>query len=368
MKPAENVRAAEVVVPCAELEPTLAFFTERLGFRVESIMPADDPSIAVVSGHGLRLRFERGASGPAGTLRLACDDPEALGDGARVLVAPNGLRIELAPAAPPLVLPPVQPAFVLARANDATWVRGRAGMRYRDLIPGRLGGRYVASHICITDGGPVSDYVHFHRVCFQLIYCHRGWVRVVYEDQGAPFLMQAGDCVLQPPEIRHRVLASSPGLEVIEVTCPAVHETCADHELVLPTPHARPERRFGSQRFVRHEAERARWQAWRLAGFECRDLGIAEATDGLASACVARPVATTRASAPAEHDSELHFVFVLQGSAKLDYGGRIEPLGAGDSVVIPAGHRHAFAACSEDLELLAVSSPSADQGTRSSTS
>ena len=46
-------------------------------------------------------------------------------------------------------------------------------MRYRDLIP-RLGGRFIASHILIDQGGPVSDYVHFHSVRFQMIYCHNG--------------------------------------------------------------------------------------------------------------------------------------------------------------------------------------------------
>ena len=107
-------------------------------------------------------------------------------------------------------------------------------MLYRDLIPGRLGGRYIASHITIPEGGPVADWVHYHRVAFQMIYVRRGWVRVVYEDQGEPFVMHAGDLVLQPPEIRHRVLESSPGLEVIEIGCPALHETLADHELELP--------------------------------------------------------------------------------------------------------------------------------------
>ena len=53
-------------------------------------------------------------------------------------------------------------------------------------------------------GGPVPDWVHFHKVRFQLIYCWHGWVRVVYEDQGDPFVLQAGDCVIQPPQIRHR--------------------------------------------------------------------------------------------------------------------------------------------------------------------
>ena len=93
-------------------------------------------------------------------------------------------------------------------------------MLYRDLIPGRLGGRYIASHISIPEGGPVADWVHFHRIALQMIYVRRGWVRVVYEDQGEPFVMREGDLVLQPPEIRHRVLESSAGLEVVEISAP----------------------------------------------------------------------------------------------------------------------------------------------------
>ena len=40
----------------------------------------------------------------------------------------------------------------------------------------------------------------FSQVGFQLIFCYRGWVEVVYEDQGAPFVLHAGDCVIQGPE------------------------------------------------------------------------------------------------------------------------------------------------------------------------
>ncbi len=71
-----------------------------------------------------------------------------------------------------------------ALADQAPWVIGRAGMQYRDLIPTRLGGAIIASHIRIPDGGPVPDMVHFHKVGFQLIFCVKGWVDVVYEDQG----------------------------------------------------------------------------------------------------------------------------------------------------------------------------------------
>ena len=44
----------------------------------------------------------------------------------------------------------------------------------------------------MSQGGPVADWVHFHRVALQLIYVRCGWVRVVYEDQGEPFVMQPG--------------------------------------------------------------------------------------------------------------------------------------------------------------------------------
>ena len=108
-------------------------------------------------------------------------------------------------------------------------------MVYRDLLPEREGGRFIASHITIADGGPVPDYVHHHDIRFQVIHCVRGWVRVVYEDQGEPFTMHAGDTVLQPPHIRHRVLESSPGLEVFEVTAPAEHPTFVEHDITLPT-------------------------------------------------------------------------------------------------------------------------------------
>jgi quercetin dioxygenase-like cupin family protein len=350
----DRVRAAQVVLPCAELDPTLEFFTDRLGFRVEAIYPADDPSVAVVSGHGARIQLERGAKGDPGVVRLLCTDA----DGTRVLTAPNGTRVELVDADPPLVVPPVEPSFVVSEnAAASTWGTGRAGMRYRDLIPGRLGGSFIASHIRIPDGGPVPDYVHFHKIRFQMIYCYKGWVRVVYEDQGPPFVLEAGDCVLQPPRIRHRVLECSPGMEVIEIGCPANHETFADHDLDLPTSTRNPGRDFGGQRFVRHQAAAAKWVPFRLDGFECRDVGIGAATDGLAGVRVARLL-----SSPSpkrwRHDAEFLFSFVLQGSLTLESEGRdASRLDAGSAFVVPAATPLSLADCSKDLELLEVALP-----------
>ena len=197
-------------------------------------------------------------------------------------------------------------------------------MRYRDLIPGRFGGRYIASLIEIPDGGEVPDYVHFHDVRFQMIFCAAGWVRVVYEDQGEPFMLEAGDCVLQPPGIRHRVLEASPGLEVIEVSAPAEHVTHRDHDLVLPNGVAPASRRYRGQRFVRHVAADAELGAWRGGPLRCRDTGIADATDGAARVrvVVAGDARADAAADPAwtNDDAELLLLVVLAGAATL--GGR----------------------------------------------
>lgn len=185
---------------------------------------------------------------------------------------------------------------------------GRAGMEYRDLIPDRLAGLLIASHIRIVNGGEVPDYVHYHKLFFQMIYCRGGWVRVVYEDQGPPFTMNSGDCVLQPPEIRHRVLEASDGAEVIEVSSPAVHETWVDHEMLLPTATVNSDREFGGQRFMRHVAADAIWIEHE--GIQYRDTGIAGATKGRADARVMRLSAATEFSLDPGHTT---FVFVLDG-------------------------------------------------------
>jgi quercetin dioxygenase-like cupin family protein len=355
-----QIEAGEIVLPCAELDDTLRFFTASLGFRIDAVFPADAPAVASISGYGLRVRLQVGANAPPGTLRLECREPDDFAAGERVLVAPNGTRIELVDADPSLVLPPQQQTFVVHRlADDGNWGVGRAGMLYRDLIPDRQGGRFIASHIRIPDGGPVPDYVHFHKIRWQMIYCYKGWVRVVYQDQGEPLVMQAGDCVLQPPQIRHRVLECSPGLEVVEIGSPAEHMTCVDHDLELPTAVVDPQRDFGGQRFVHHVAAAAQWRAWRLPGFEARDLGIANATGGLAGVRVARAARAADAPTPVAHAGEFMFLFVLEGELFLHTDGQGQQrLTAGDACVIPAGLQYAIAAGVENTQLLDVTLPS----------
>ena len=232
----KNIQTAEMLLTCNNLNETLQFFIDKLGFKMESIAPAEKPSLAVISGYGIRIRLEPGNNPDPGSINLLCSEPASVADGKIKLTAPNGTIVNLIEANPSLNIKKVKQTFLLTKMKTSDqWSEGRAGMWYRDLIPDRQGGYAVASHIRILDGGPVPDYVHYHKILFQMIYCYKGWARLVYEDQGEPFVIEPGDCVLQPPQIRHQVFESSPGMEVIELTCPADHETCVDHEIKLPT-------------------------------------------------------------------------------------------------------------------------------------
>lgn len=353
-----GVRSAQVLMSCDTLEPSLSFFVQRLGFRIDAIFPADDPATAMISGHGLQIRLVRGATGGATTLYLLCDDPAAAAGGQTTLIAPNGACIHLVAADPAMKVPPTRQALVLTRAEaDEQWGVGRAGMRYRDLLPKRHGGAFIASHIRILEGGPVPDYVHFHKIRFQTIFCRKGWVRVVYEGQGEPFVMQAGDCVLQPPQIRHRVLESSAGAEVVEIGAPAEHITMADHAMALPTLERYPQRDFGGQHFVRHVASEALWSPWRMDGFEMRDTGIGEATAGLAGVRVLRPTTGSGGTDNQQHDTEFCFYFVLDGQVTVNVAGKHFLLGADDSITITDTMAYRFTDASPDLNLLEVTLP-----------
>ena len=355
-----HIQSAQIIIPCSRFDETFAVLTEQLGFRVDVIFPADAPTTAVVSGFGVALRLEssaRPSAHPPVVLRLVTDQP-------RPAISLSDLAVEWVRGDMPAAIPEGRQEFIVTRMNAVdAWVTGRAGMQYRDLIPGRHGGCFIASHIRIPAGGPVPDYVHFHNIRFQMIFCKTGWVRVVYEDQGAPFVLGAGDCVLQPPGIRHRVLDSSAGLEVIELGCPAIHETHADHEMSLPTSQTRPLREFTGQRFVRHVAANAMWTPWPwlgcdTTGFVARDTGIGAATKGLAAARIVRADAnmTTPVSS---HAGKFLFLFVLRGVLQLvsaEHGDHT--LQSDDSVTIPAGAEVSLHVVSQ-VEFLGVALPAA---------
>lgn len=344
----QNIRA-EVLLGTSDLAGDQVFF-EALGLRMEEIFPADDPAEAVFAGLGTRLRLVRGAA--PGGLRLRADDPVLLGQARQV--SPGGTVVEIAPLDPPVEVPVPTSEFIVRRLSDgAPWVVGRAGMQYRDLVPGRLGGSIIASHIRIPGGGPVPDMVHYHSVGFQLIFCTKGWVDLVYEDQGPPFRLTPGACVIQPPEIRHRVLHSGDDLEVIEIGVPAEHLTTIDHAMDLPTGRYDPDRRWDGQRFVRAEPDGAVWAPAQVPGFEARDTGIAANTGGVADVRVLRP---SGAAGGFRHDRGIFFTFVLSGSMVLEAGAR-QALDAGDAFVLPAGQEARYADATGDVQLLQVSLP-----------
>ena len=337
----------ETIIETEEFAAELAWWTDAGGLRLDAIWPADDPQVARLSGRGLTLRLERGPGAPV-RLRVDAGAPG---------ISPAGHRIETGPPVPPRAMPQVQTGFGLRRLTDgAPWVIGRARMHYRDLVPDRLGGAIVASHIRIPDGGPVPDMVHFHAVGFQLIHCHRGWVDLVYEDQGPPFRLRAGESVTQPPGIRHRVLEASPAIEVVEIGVPAVHVTTIDHAMTLPNTAApEPGRTWDGQRFV-HDVPRA--DGWRPAarpGLIARDTGIAAATGGVAGVRLLR----RGADAPAPHaeTAEIHFTFVKAGALALEIAGRRHRAEASDAFVLPPGTPVLYDEATADLELLEVTLP-----------
>lgn len=347
---------AEILLPTTDLRGDLPFFTKTLGMRLDTIFPADNPAVAVISGHGLRLRLDSGAATAPGLIRLLSDDWASVAGGETRLTSPGGTTVELDELNPPVVTPKTEHAFVVRRlADQAPWVIGRAGMMYRDLVPTRLGGAMIASHIRVPDG-KVPDMVHFHKVGFQLIFCIKGWVDVLYEDQGGIRRIHAGDCFIQPPTIRHRVLESGDGIEVIEIGVPAEHITEIDHEMTLPTPDFRPDREWDGQRFVHNIGATGTFAPFRIPGFEARDTTINANTKGVASVMVARPTGTP---APwTKHEGDILFTFVMSGEMTLEGEGK-DPyrLSPGDAFVIPPGMATRYSAPSSDLQLLEVSLP-----------
>ncbi|MGI9610927.1 MAG: cupin domain-containing protein [Acidimicrobiia bacterium] len=341
--------SSQVVVPCDELQSTVDWFLANTGFRMVLIRPADDPSIAVLDGYGISIRLDREAADGPSSLLLAVDELPS----DRVVTAPNGTVIQFVLSDPPFDLPPNRSEFVSSRSADADFSTGRAGMTYRDLIPARQGGRFIASHIRIPEGGPVPDYVHHHHIRFQMIFCHQGWADLVYEDQGPQFRFEAGDCVLQPPHIRHRVLATSDAFEVVEIGCPAEHDTLRDNEMTLPTSSIDRDRDFGGQRFVWHRAASAVADPWHSPGFDFINFGIDQATDGLAT------VGIVRAGEEAEigsfsNDSEFLFWFVRAGAATLTRNGEDSPIGPRDAITFAPDETYSLTDVSPDLELLEV--------------
>ncbi len=101
----------------------------------------------------------------------------------------------------------------------------RPFFEYRDLgIREATHGAFGAHVIRAVPGRHAEPKWHTHDLAFQMVYILKGWVRFEYEDIGAVEL-RPGDCVHQAPRVRHRELAHSDDLELIEITGPAEFAT-----------------------------------------------------------------------------------------------------------------------------------------------
>lgn len=335
MAPPAADRSAGVVIACSDPASVIDFLTETVGFRVESIFPADAPRYCTLIGFGCRLHLEPGTPSPH-VVRIESDE-----EAGRILHGPSDVSVQFVAREHPLVLPELTSSFSLTHDDSPeAWHTGRAGMQYRDLVPDRQGGAVIASHIRIPEAGPVPDYVHFHDIGFQLIFCRRGSVTVVYEDQGDPILLTAGDCVTQPPRIRHRVLDSSDGLEVIEIGYPAEHITRADPSTHLPTATIDPTRTWDGQVFVHHRRDTS-LPTLDSGSVRITDTGIGHGTKGLADVEVIELDSTTWTS-PVSGEREFVLLVVLDGSAHVHIDGPTEhgvhSVSDGSAVVVPVQH------------------------------
>ena len=116
--------------------------------------------------------------------------------------------------------------LTVTHARDATFARGlRSFFEYRDLGIKRVTAGQIDAHVIRAAAGTdFSSQPHLHRTTFQLVYVLKGWIEFEYEGQGTVRL-EAGSCVYQPPEIRHREVGHSEDVEMLEIVIPADFKT-----------------------------------------------------------------------------------------------------------------------------------------------
>ena len=105
----------------------------------------------------------------------------------------------------------------------------RRGLRtyfeYRDLGIQRATKGGVLAHVIRArpEKAPHGAW-HRHDCKVQFVYVLKGWMLLEYEGVGK-VMMKAGTCFYQPPNIRHREIAHSKNVEVLEIVAPANFKT-----------------------------------------------------------------------------------------------------------------------------------------------
>jgi quercetin dioxygenase-like cupin family protein len=121
-------------------------------------------------------------------------------------------------------------AFSIQHAKDEGFKYDglRKYFEYRDLgIYKATEGQAVMHVIRAREGTHATGEWHHHKLSLQIVYVLKGWAVFEYEGQGQHRL-EAGTCVHQPPGIRHREIAHSEDLELIEIVLPGDFETVTE--------------------------------------------------------------------------------------------------------------------------------------------
>lgn len=104
--------------------------------------------------------------------------------------------------------------------------------------------------------------------------------------------------------------------------------------------------------------ENAPFVKGRRSFFKYRDLGLTDATDGVARAQVTCATDVMEETGWHYHVCDVHFVYALRGWIELQFeDGRIVRVETGESLFIPPGLKHNETAISPDLELFEMSVP-----------
>jgi hypothetical protein len=148
----------QVIIPSKKLVEEMAYFME-LGFKLINIFPDDDPEIAVMVGHNLHIRLDKNAICTPPSISLLTDDPAQFSCKGTEFKTPNGTFLKILPKSYKVPQVKTKHKFEICKLEkNHSWITGRAGMLYRDLLPSRLGGSIMASHIRIPKGRTSTRY------------------------------------------------------------------------------------------------------------------------------------------------------------------------------------------------------------------
>lgn len=129
-------------------------------------------------------------------------------------------------------------SFTLSHAemSDDAFRQGRRSfLLARDLKIGEAtGGKFGINHNRLT-GAITSTGWHYHPVGLQIIYVLKGWIDLAFED-GRVIRIEEGGCMNIPPGMIHNEVATSDGMDVLEISMPAKITT-----VNVPAPAGMPE-------------------------------------------------------------------------------------------------------------------------------